>query len=129
MKRPTAPGASRPPLSQNPIRRGAVYCSPACGHGCLYADYIAASESAIRLAAACGPGWIPRISENLGWYFRVEKNGAAMHQHNARAYWLTLSVAGVQYQYTATTPKNAITTLKRDMLIIAGAIRDAATAL
>ena len=57
--------------SWQPVRKGAVYCSPACGAGCLHKDYLEVVDSARRLARIMGPGWTPQVRENLGWYAGV----------------------------------------------------------
>lgn len=57
-------------------QRGGIYCSPACGAGCKYADYREALAKAKALAAIAGPGWKPYVHENCGWYWMIE-NGVA----------------------------------------------------
>ena len=59
--------------SWTPVRRGHVYCSPACGAKCLYTDYVEARRTAQMMAEALGPGWKPQVWENMGWFFRVER--------------------------------------------------------
>lgn len=60
--------------SWTPKRRGAIYCSSACGHGCTWAAYIQAVQEASYLATVLnrkGAGWKPRVWENLGWYYEA----------------------------------------------------------
>jgi len=55
-----------------PRRRGDIYCSPACGGNCTYADYLKATKAADRLCKRLkGVGWKPRVHENLGWHYNV----------------------------------------------------------
>lgn len=55
-----------------PQLRGAIYCSPACGHGCTFEAFDRAYEQATTLATRLGRGWTPRVWENLGWHFCVQ---------------------------------------------------------
>lgn len=52
-----------------PVRRGEIYCSPGCGYGCTHKAYLTACLKAERIARRCGPGWKPRVWENLGWHY------------------------------------------------------------
>jgi hypothetical protein len=58
--------------SWTPVRKGAVFCSPACGLGCLHVDYLAARNNAAHLAELLGQRWQPRVWENLGWHYAAE---------------------------------------------------------
>jgi len=58
-------------LTWDPVRRGKIYCSPACGHDCTHRDYLAAVRGAERLARRLGPGWKAEVWENLGWHYRA----------------------------------------------------------
>ena len=58
-----------------PVRRGGIYCSPACGYGCKHAAFLKAERDAKKLAAQLGPEWKPHVWENLGWHYRVTMNG------------------------------------------------------
>ena len=72
------------PLSWIPRRRGAIYCAPACGHGCTYAAYERATENARRLAAilsfATHATWLPHVWENLGWHYEAYCGVARVYQ-------------------------------------------------
>lgn len=59
-------------LSWKPVRKGDIYCSPACGHNCTYAAYQAANQLAKKIAAELGPAWRPKVHENMGWHARAE---------------------------------------------------------
>jgi hypothetical protein len=61
-----------------PRRDGAIYCSPACGGRCRWADFEAANARAGTLARQLGHGWQPRVWENLGWHVQVKKGGATV---------------------------------------------------
>ena len=57
------------PLSWDPVRKGTHFCAPACGRGCTYAEWCTATAAADKLCADLGAGWVPRVWENLGWYY------------------------------------------------------------
>lgn len=59
-----------------PIRRGATYCSPACGCKCTYAAYLLARRRALRLARRLGPGFVAHVWENAGWHYEALIDGA-----------------------------------------------------
>ena len=61
----------RKPLSWKPQLNGEIYCSPACGGGCTKAAHDDAKKNAAELARQVGPGWTPRVWENLGWHYCV----------------------------------------------------------
>jgi len=92
-------------LSWKPIRVGVAYCSPACGGGCTYAEYLAAIKKGDALAAKCGPGYTRRVHENLGWHFCAEFKSIRVYQHTSKNFWA--SVNGL-YSGSASTPKQAI---------------------
>ena len=54
-----------------PIRRGPIYCSPACGCGCQRDAFEKATRAARNLAEQLGGGWLPRVWENMGWHWAV----------------------------------------------------------
>lgn len=61
----------RKELSWKPVRRGDLYCAPACGGRCTLADFSKASKAAKALARNLGKGWRGRVWENLGWHYEV----------------------------------------------------------
>lgn len=61
-----------------PKLHGDIFCSPACGGRCKKVDYNRATELASRIASQMGRGWTPRIWENLGWHFEVNKDCATI---------------------------------------------------
>lgn len=58
-------------LSLPAVRRGNRYCAPWCGRGCTWQEHQAAVASAARLIGRLGPGWKPRVWENLGWHYEA----------------------------------------------------------
>ena len=57
------------------VRRGDVYCAPACGGGCTHAAYMQAQLGGERLARRLGPGFKPEVWENLGWHYCAVSKG------------------------------------------------------
>jgi hypothetical protein len=55
-----------------PREQGDIYCAPACGRGCTKAEHQRAVDGANKLCALLGTGWIPRVWENLGWYYTAK---------------------------------------------------------
>lgn len=56
-----------------PVRRGGVYCAPFCGANCTWAAFQDATKKAKDMARKLGPGWEPRVSENMCWYWGATK--------------------------------------------------------
>lgn len=56
----------------NPVHKGEIYCSPACGANCLFEAYTNAVDKASELAQELGPDWEPIVHENIGWYWYVK---------------------------------------------------------
>jgi len=57
-----------PKPNWNPIRKGRIYCSPACGNNCTYAQYNKVKKQAAALCTVLGPAWKPIVEENLHWF-------------------------------------------------------------
>lgn len=57
--------------SWKPIRRGARYCSPACGFNCTWEQYQLVKTQATSLAAGMGRGWKTKVWENTRWHYCV----------------------------------------------------------
>ncbi len=78
-----------------PVHRGGVYCSPACGCGCRYSEYVRVKELAAKLAKHLGPGWSPVVWENSGWHgeaqLETEVGLMQVSPIAAGGYWATLS--------------------------------------
>lgn len=59
-------------LSWKPVRRGRIYCAPACGGRCTHADCLAAHREAKALVARMkSRGWKIRVWENIGWHWCI----------------------------------------------------------
>lgn len=59
---------------------GGIYCSPACGAACKKADHDRAVKKSAALARHLGEGWAPRVWENMGWHWAVQKGVLSVHQ-------------------------------------------------
>ncbi len=59
-------------LSWKPIKRGHIYCSSACGGGCLLTAYHKAKAESAKEAKLMGKGWTTRVWENLGWHWHIK---------------------------------------------------------
>lgn len=68
-------------LSYKPVRKGDIYCSPACGYKCTWAAYQLATRRAKALCKLLGPGWEPHVWENGGWHYKVYF-GAPVAEHH-----------------------------------------------
>ena len=58
-------------LSWKAVRRGDIYCAPACGANCTWAAYQKALERGRLCADELGKGWTVRVYENMGWHTAV----------------------------------------------------------
>ena len=104
------------PLSWEPVLVGNYYCAPACGGRCTKEEFDQATQAAQELCRNLGPGWRPRVQENLGWHYAaISKCGRwKVHAHPATfgiSYTAFLSAdksEGGQWAETAKTPKAAI---------------------
>lgn len=56
-----------------PVLKGEIFCSPACGGKCKKSAYDKAIQISNEIAAQLGEGWLPKVYENLGWHWKVEK--------------------------------------------------------
>lgn len=79
-----------------PVLRGDMYCSPGCGGRCKKADYDKAVEQAGFVAAALGYGWKPRIFENLGWHYEVNKGQATVTPNRNGGFSARIRVEGTE---------------------------------
>jgi hypothetical protein len=72
---PVRPANDPPGLSWDPVRRGPIYCAPACGFDCTWAAFQQAEKDAAKLCAylkkKLGIKWTPRVWENMGWHYAV----------------------------------------------------------
>lgn len=114
------------PLSWKPRWRGAVYCSPACGSGCLRSEYNRAVKAADKLAAELGQGWTPRVHENLRWHYsavskcgRLKVSPAGRTRAGRVASWFALfGEPGIGGRWSATrkSPRAAVRAVIADGL-------------
>lgn len=63
-------------LSWTPVRRGTIYCAPACGAKCKVVEFDAAGIAAGKLVDHLNKemkcdDWEPYVHENLGWHYSV----------------------------------------------------------
>ena len=98
------------PLSWKPVRRGQIYCAPACGRGCSHNEYLDAHKHAAALAKRLGRRWTPFVHENLGWHFKVISpcKQIEVHVNGPRSYWANLRIAGMQFEVTRESPLTAV---------------------
>lgn len=80
-----------------PIRDGDRYCSPRCGHGCTWAAYQHAVESANALCVELGEGWKPRVWENSGWYFSATRGKTEVHYNKGQGFSVYFNSDAKQY--------------------------------
>lgn len=66
------------------VRKGKIYCAPACGHNCTYLDYLQARHRAKEAAKKLGKGWTFEVWENLGWHSKVISPDKYVHIYIAR---------------------------------------------
>lgn len=78
-------------LSWKARRRGRIYCAPACGAGCLYAQYQEQVQlgKKMRLSMYNPKQWRASVRENLHWYVCLE--------HVPTNGFLTVWVYGARY--------------------------------
>lgn len=115
-----------------PIRRGEIYCSPACGRNCTKAQHELAMMRGEMLADRMNQqqggwkDWQCHVWENSpGWCYDIRRpvsggnTGTSTHTQcdisecrNAdgtiRSYWANIIVNGKQFHCTAETPEEAI---------------------
>lgn len=63
------------------MQPGDLYCSPACGGRCTWAAYQKAKKDANALARKLGKGWVPKVWENLGWWYKAQTEDGLMKVH------------------------------------------------
>jgi hypothetical protein len=64
----------------NPVKKGGVYCSPACGRGCTNKEYRQAWSDANKLLKKMkSKGWEVRVWENLGWHYELVSRHISLH--------------------------------------------------
>lgn len=93
-------------LSWKPVRRGDIYCSPACGRGCTYREYLSAVAAAKKLAKEL-PGFKPHVCENLGWHYSVVARGGRVSVYNNFGSYSVL--ANLRYPHAGNTEWGNVT--------------------
>lgn len=85
--------------SWKPIRRGARYCSPACGYGCTHAAYMEARKRAKHLLSIMKTsGWEIDVWENLGWHYALRHKKLEISLH----------VSGVPHEFFMCGPSSLV---------------------
>jgi hypothetical protein len=70
------------PGAWKPRRRGAIYCSPACGAGCLHSAFREAHASAKHLLSIMRTGgWRTDVWENMGWHYALRHDELDISLH------------------------------------------------
>ena len=87
-------------LNWTPIRRGKIYCAPACGGQCTFAAYREAQNRARSLAKKLGKGWTPSVWENIGWFYQVTSPDKMIvihprHACGGKSYFVSFDAPGV----------------------------------
>lgn len=85
-------------------RFGVFYCSPRCGAHCTRAAFETATRKAAALCKRLGPGWEPRVWENMGWFYSAQKGVTEVHANHHHAYR-----GGVSYSVYFNTAKQFVT--------------------
>ena len=94
-------------------RRGAKYCSPACGFGCTWKAYQQALKEGAALAKRLGKGWKAHTRENGTWYwFVMDSTGSLeLHQYRKRLFrvyvWRFVGTSS-NFVVEGTTPEKAV---------------------
>ena len=100
---------ARRELSWKALRRGPIYCAPACGFNCTWADYLKAVEAASALCRSLGRGWMPVISENMGWHYHAaHEAGMSVWPSAPGTFWATTNGTIRQFEGYGKTPRAAL---------------------
>jgi hypothetical protein len=88
-----------------PVKKGNIYCSPTCGRGCTMSEFNRATKAAEALVKSLGKGWEPRVWENLGWHYAVDKQFTSIHPpHPSGGKYTAYLNAKKQFIHSAKTP-------------------------
>ncbi|MCP3980778.1 MAG: hypothetical protein GY716_15860 [bacterium] len=76
-KKPPKPrrhsGGGYHPDDWEAVSDGVMYCAPACGRGCTWGEHTSALRHAIVACEQLGDGWVPALTENLGWHCAIRR--------------------------------------------------------
>lgn len=104
-------------LPWKPVRRGPIYCAPACGGGCTWYAYQKALRDGAALTKQLGKGWETRVWENLGWHFESRFGNLKVHGDRARGRGSRFSYTAYfgRWAVSATSPRRAVLKLAREI--------------
>lgn len=103
-----APPKKPKTLSWIPVRRGPIYCAPACGGRCTWAAYQQALKASRDIARRLGPGWEPNVWENLGWHFNLKCGPMAVYPAIRKGKFIITMANGPYLDRVFTTPAAAV---------------------
>lgn len=99
-------------LSWKPIKKGAIYCSSACGGRCTHSAFLSAQKQAKLTAKIVGKGFKPHVWENLGWYWKITSKceclSVSLYGNTFTAYLNTEPNSGGRWVSEGKTPQIAI---------------------
>lgn len=102
------------------VRRGDIYCAPACGGGCTHAAFVKANADAKNLCAELEQttgikGWTTHVWENLGWHHKAVSSCGRVKVHpfgdgskGATAFLGAADSPGGKWAEQASTPAAAV---------------------
>lgn len=126
-----------------PVRRGLIYCSPACGGGCTVAQHLRATLAADKLVRqlthGTGRGWKARVWENLGWHYAAERGTLTVYPTSGVYYCLLSDCVGASgcgaliWTESAAYYKDPVKAVRRQLRVarkaLANTTRDMAAAI
>lgn len=62
-----------------------IKCASWCGRGCTKAEWEEARSGSKALVKELGPGWRPRVWENLGWHYSAVNGHVNVHPDRVQA--------------------------------------------
>jgi hypothetical protein len=126
-------------LSWKPVRRGAIYCAPACGYECTWREYQSAlrrADSMRRLLEKAFPlQWKARVHENMGWHYgvvsscgRLKVSGCNFEIASFTAFLGDANFPGGTWAEHGTTPleavRNVIKMAREDLESVGAVLKD-----
>lgn len=111
-------------LSWVPRRRGEIYCSPACGRGCTWAEYQAAlaeAEKAVAVIKKRGRlslvGVKVDVFENLGWHWALKHLHFGLYPTNGGRFSILMAPFGREAGLSAWDVRDRVSYAKADLLV------------